>query len=172
MDSNYTEDSCLPFFSALYHNFLETAHWPIFYQSCLIVVCQQDKKTYQNQPPAFKDTFVSTLHWLIALASGIQVKGIDEFIIRHERDGNNWKSNYSNEFSLCLLHHIVSWEPEGRYCRWKMFRWEPEGRYCHWLCTAIAPFWFSMEHLWAAITPFWLSTDDMWILAVMWEFRF
>ena len=57
--------------------------------------------------------------------------------------------------------HIVSWEPEGRYCRSKMFRWEPEGRYCHWLCTAIAPFWFSMEHLWAAITPSWLSTDDI-----------
>ena len=56
--------------------------------------------------------------------------------------------------------HIVSWEPEGRYCRSKMFHWEPEGRYCHWLCTAIAPFWFSTEHLWAAIMPFWLSTDD------------
>ena len=25
--------------------------------------------------------------------------------------------------------HIVSWEPEGRYCRSTMFRWEPEGRY-------------------------------------------
>ena len=58
--------------------------------------------------------------------------------------------------------YIVSWEPEGRYCRSKMFRWEPEGRYCHWRCTAIAPFWFSMEHLWAAITPFWLSTDDIY----------
>ena len=56
--------------------------------------------------------------------------------------------------------HFVSWEPEGRYCRSKMFCWEPEGRYCHWLCTAITPFWFSTEHLWAAIMPFWLSTDD------------
>ena len=54
---------------------------------------------------------------------------------------------------------IVSWEPEGRYCRSKMFRWEPEGRYCHRLCTAIAPFWFSTEHLCIAIMPFWLSTD-------------
>ena len=26
---------------------------------------------------------------------------------------------------------VVSWEPEGRYCRSKMFHWEPEGRYCH-----------------------------------------
>ena len=58
--------------------------------------------------------------------------------------------------------HIVSWEPEGRYCSSKMFHWEPEGRYCHWLCTAIAPFWFSTEHLWAAVTPFWLSTDDIY----------
>ena len=56
---------------------------------------------------------------------------------------------------------IVSWEPEGRYCRSKMFHWEPERGYCNWLCTAIAPFWFSTEHPWAAITPFWLSTDDM-----------
>ena len=65
-----------------------------------------------------------------------------------------------NDISLYNLY-IVSWEPEGRYCRSKMFRWEPEGRYCHWLCTAIAPFWFSMEHLWAAITPIWLSSDDI-----------
>ena len=57
--------------------------------------------------------------------------------------------------------HIVSWEPEGRYCRSKMFPWEPEGRYCHWFCTAIAPFWFSREHLWSAIAPFWLSSDDI-----------
>ena len=57
--------------------------------------------------------------------------------------------------------HIVSWEPEGRYCRSKMFLWEPEGRYRHTLCTATAPFWFSMEHLWIAIMPFWLSTDDI-----------
>ena len=57
--------------------------------------------------------------------------------------------------------HIVSWEPEGRYCRSKTFRWEPEGRYCHILCTAIASFWLSTEHLWVAITPFWLSTDDI-----------
>ena len=57
--------------------------------------------------------------------------------------------------------HIVSWEPEGRYCRSKMFCWEPDGRYCHWLCTVIAPFWFSTEHLWAAIMPFWFSADDI-----------
>ena len=63
-----------------------------------------------------------------------------------------------------FILYIVSWEPEGRYCRSKMFCWEPEGRYCHWLCTAIVSFWFSMEHLWAAITPFWLSTDDMQII--------
>ena len=69
---------------------------------------------------------------------------------------------FNNEvFTLFRFQHIVSWEPEGRYCRSKMFRWEPEGRYCHWLCTAIVPLWFSMEHLWAAITPFWLSTDDV-----------
>ena len=43
--------------------------------------------------------------------------------------------------------NIVSWEPEGRYCRSKMFRWEPEGRYCHWLCTAIAPFLFSTDDI-------------------------
>ena len=61
--------------------------------------------------------------------------------------------------------HIVSWEPEGRYCRSKMFRWEPEGRYCHWLCTAIAPFSFSTEHLCSAITPYWFSTDDIYRLA-------
>ena len=47
-----------------------------------------------------------------------------------------------------ITSNIVSWEPEGCYCRSKMFHWEPEGRYCHWLCTAIAPFWFSTEHLW------------------------
>ena len=69
-------------------------------------------------------------------------------------------------FSFILLYRyidmdIVSWEPEGRYCRSTMFRWEPEWRYCHWLCTVIAPFWFSTKHLWAAITPFWLSTDDI-----------
>ena len=40
--------------------------------------------------------------------------------------------------------HIVSWEPEGRYCSSKMFRWESEGRYHqHRLCTGKAPFWFS-----------------------------
>ena len=73
-------------------------------------------------------------------------------------------------FSSCAsdgLHsaHIVSWEPEGRYCRSKMIRWEPEGRYRLRLCTAIAPFWFSTDRLWIAITPFWLSTDDI----VSWE---
>ena len=57
--------------------------------------------------------------------------------------------------------HIVSWEPEGRYCNSKMFSWEPWGRYCHRLCTAIAPFWFSTEHLYTAMTPFWLSNDDI-----------
>ena len=83
-----------------------------------------------------------------------------------------------------MPQYLVSWEPEGRYCRSKMFRWEPEGRhchwlctaiaygtYCHWLCTAIAPFWFSTEHLWAAITPFWLSTDDVVFIQVL-PFRF
>ena len=65
------------------------------------------------------------------------------------------------EIILNRIAHIASWEPEGRYCRSKMFRWEPEGRNRHTLCTAIAPFWFSTEHIWAAITPFWLSTDDM-----------
>ena len=56
---------------------------------------------------------------------------------------------------------IVSWEPEGRYCRPKMFRWEPEGRYRCTKSMAISQFWFSTEHLWSAITPFWLSTDDI-----------
>ena len=64
---------------------------------------------------------------------------------------------------LWLLHNIVSWEPEGRYCSSKMFRWEPEGRYCCIKSMAIAPFWFSMEHLWTAIAPFWLSTDDIYL---------
>ena len=61
------------------------------------------------------------------------------------------------------LHQVntVIWEPEGRYCRPKMFHWDPEERYCHTLCTVIAPFWFSTEHLWTAIMPFWLSTDDI-----------
>ena len=75
--------------------------------------------------------------------------------------GTRWKSNMVYLYCVLYFNHNVSWEPEGRYCRSKMFRWEPEGRYCHWLWTAIAPFWFSMEHLWAAITPFWLSTDDI-----------
>ena len=57
--------------------------------------------------------------------------------------------------------HIVSWEPEGHFCRWKMFRWEPEERYCHTFCTAIGPFWFSTGHLWYAKMPFWLSTDGI-----------
>ena len=61
-------------------------------------------------------------------------------------------------FYLCLCYHIVSWEPEGRYCNSKMFRWEPEGHYCRTKCTTIATFWLSMQHLWSAITPFWLST--------------
>ena len=39
--------------------------------------------------------------------------------------------------------HIISWKPEGRYCRSKMFHWEPEGRYRHRLCTVIAAIWFS-----------------------------
>ena len=60
-----------------------------------------------------------------------------------------WFSAYdiSNTQLICGIH-IVSWEPEGRYCR---------------LCTAIAPFWFSTEHLWTAIAPVWLSTDDILI---------
>ena len=65
--------------------------------------------------------------------------------------------------------HVVSWEPEGRYCSSKMFRWEPEGRYCCTKSMAIAPFWFSTEHLWSAIAPFWLSTDDVIIHIVSWE---
>ena len=60
-----------------------------------------------------------------------------------------------------VLYHIISWEPEGRYCSAKMFRWEPEGRYRCTKSMAIAPFWFSTEHLWTAITPFWLSTDNL-----------
>ena len=64
--------------------------------------------------------------------------------------------------SLHTTAYIVSWEPEGRYCRSSMFRWEPEGRYRHTLCTAIAPFWFSTKHAWSAVTPFWLSTDYIW----------
>ena len=60
---------------------------------------------------------------------------------------------------ISIMKHIVSWEPEGRYCRSKIFHWEPEGRYRHTLCTAIAPCWFSTEHLWSAIMPFWLSND-------------
>ena len=63
---------------------------------------------------------------------------------------------------------IVSWEPEGRYCRSKLFCWAPEGRYCHWLCTAIAPFWFSTE-LFSAIAPFWLSTDNISFLSLKWS---
>ena len=61
---------------------------------------------------------------------------------------------------LSLNWHVVSWEPEGRYCNSKMFRWETQGRYrC--VYGNLAPFWFSTEHLWIAITPFWLSTDDV-----------
>ena len=36
-------------------------------------------------------------------------------------------------------HNIVSWEPEGHYCRSKMFRWEPEGRCCCTKSMAIGP---------------------------------
>ena len=62
---------------------------------------------------------------------------------------NPWSKQFTSThvFTEMVYLHIVNWEPEGRYCRSKMFHWEPEGRYCHWLCTAIAPFW--------------LSTDDM-----------
>ena len=66
----------------------------------------------------------------------------------------------------CILLHVVSWEPEGRYHYSKMFSWEPEGRYHHRLCTVIAPFWFSAEHLWILIEPFWLSTDEIMFLCV------
>ena len=67
--------------------------------------------------------------------------------------------------------HIVSWEPEGRYC-----------------CTmsvAIVPFWFSMEHLWIVIVkvPVWLleikvniinpfSTGTGWTLYKVYPWRF
>ena len=58
--------------------------------------------------------------------------------------------------------NFVSWEPEGHYCKSKMFCWEPEGRYRHRLCTAIiAPFWFSMEHLW---------TSNNALLALNWRY--
>ena len=69
------------------------------------------------------------------------------------------------------IKHIVSWEPERRYCSSKMFHWESEGRYCCTKSMAIAPFWFSMEHLWSAIAPFWLSADDILslILTVIWK---
>ena len=64
---------------------------------------------------------------------------------------------YKNLKTLTLKrNYIVSWEPEGHYGNWKMFRWEPEGRYC---CTK--SIWFSTEHLWSTITPFWLSTDNI-----------
>ena len=70
--------------------------------------------------------------------------------------------NSNDEVSSQYNHvHIVSWEPEGRYCSSKMFRWEPEGRYCCTKSMAIAPFWFSTEHLWSAIAPFWLSADNI-----------
>ena len=50
------------------------------------------------------------------------------------------------EWVKLMKTYIVSWEPEGRYHYWKMFRWEPEWRYHDRLCAAIAAFWFSTEH--------------------------
>ena len=79
----------------------------------------------------------------------------------------SWKSGVLATIDLLVhvcdlfISHIVSWEPEGRYCSSKMFRWKPEGRYCCTKSMVIAPFWFSIEHLCTAITPFWLSTDDI-----------
>ena len=46
-----------------------------------------------------------------------------------------------------MWRQIVSWEPEGRYCRPKIFRWEPERRYFYTKSIAIVPFWFWTEHL-------------------------
>ena len=85
-------------------------------------------------------------------------------LVESQKDNNViqcFTENQKGAITVQSIWYIVSWEPEGHYCRSKMFHWEPEGCYCHWLCTAIAPFWFSTEHLWAAIMPFWLSTDDM-----------
>ena len=76
-----------------------------------------------------------------------------------DNDNNSGDGNINRNTIRKL--YVVSWEPEGRYCRSKMFRWEPERRYCCTKSIAIAPFWFSTEHLWIAITPFWLSTDEL-----------
>ena len=46
--------------------------------------------------------------------------------ILYSKQINNPKKKKTQE-----EENIVSWEPEGRYCKSKMFRWEPEGRYCH-----------------------------------------
>ena len=64
-----------------------------------------------------------------------------------------WRQWHCLEFivNICINPH----------CRLHIVSWEPEGRYCCTKSMAIAPFWFSTEHLWAAITPFWLSTDDI-----------
>ena len=90
-----------------------------------------------------------------------------EFIHSYDWEPERHYPTYVPKLPMALVtfwfsaDNIVSWEPEGRYCRSKMFHWEPEGRYWHWLCTSIAPFWFSMDHLWVAVMPFWLSTDDI-----------
>ena len=59
-----------------------------------------------------------------------------------------------------LLALTVSFMRAGPDSRLHLVSWEPEGRYCHSLCIAIAPFWFSTEHLLTLLMPFWLSTTD------------
>ena len=61
---------------------------------------------------------------------------------------------------------IVSWEPEGRYHHFNMFRWEPERRYHCTMYMVKAPFWSSTKHLWIVIVPFWFSTKHLWIVIV------
>ena len=45
----------------------------------------------------------------------------------------NTLSVFHEKHFFLYFGHIVSWEPEGRYC--------------HKLCTAIAPFWFSSDDM-------------------------
>ena len=54
-----------------------------------------------------------------------------------------------------------SWEPEGRYHYWKMFRWEPEGAIAMEIVQRERPSGSQRNSYEYLIAPFWHSTDDI-----------
>ena len=78
-------------------------------------------------------------------------------------------TNYNTQkgYYWVLIYRQLTYNPEGRYCRSKMFQWEPsKGAIAIDICTAfnsaiLVLHGTSLSCNWTKLTPFWLSTDDI-----------